>query len=314
MRRWLNLRTVFILGAILLVLATSIASWETSRFSDSEYATFSNQNIQLAAVFARSASVWLVRGNDEALEFAANLMMAGSGQYVRIVVEDVIVLDERRSDPEIEALDLTLGLWDSDFDGVQSSLRRGGLDVVVPVEIPTQPSEALGTVQIGFSDTYARAQVRSHRILIFGLTAGSWLILMLAAVFTVRILNMRSHLAIAQLQEGQPNGIIRCGALEIDTETCAARLNSKDLDLTPKMFELLTFLARNEGKTFSDTDLLAALWTDAPYAASGDVKQCIYVLRRRLSVACADPKRIIVNVMGFGYRLESPTDARLSHG
>ena len=135
---------------------------------------------------------------------------------------------------------------------------------------------------------------------------------MLVAVFIVRILNMRSRLAIAQLQEAETDGIICCGMLEIDTEACVATLNDKDLDLTPKMFEVLTFLARHEGKTFSDNDLVSALWTEAPYAASGDVKQCIYMLRRRLNVACADPKRIIVNVKGFGYRLEAPTEAVLN--
>ena len=314
MKRWFTLRTVLILGAILFALGTTIASWETKRFRDSEYSTFTNQSIQLASVFARSASVWLVRSNDEALEFAANLMLAGSGQYVRIAVGDVTILEERIDDPEIGELDLSFDLASSEGAEAKGTLRQGGLDVAVPIVFSDQGNETVGIVQIGFSDTYARAQVRSHRILIFGLTAGSWLILMLAAVFTVRILNMRSRLAIAQLQDVQSDEIIRCGVLEIDTEMFAAKLNDKDLDLTPKMFELLTFLARNAGKTFSDADLLTALWSDAPYAASGDVKQCIYMLRRRLSAACTDPKRIIVNVKGFGYKLESPADAMLSHG
>jgi len=304
--------TVLILGAILFVLGVAIACWEISRFRESEYSTFTNQSIQLASVFARSANVWLIRGNNEALEFAANLMLAGSGQYVRIDVGDVTILDERVTGHGIEDLDLTLDLEPSELGGARGSLRSGGLDIVVPITFSDQGNETVGVVQIGFSDTYARAQVRSHRILIFGLIAGSWLLLMLVAVFIVRILHMRSRLAIAQLQEVQPDGIIRCGTLTIDTKTCAATLNDKDLDLTPKTFELLTFLACNEGKTFSDADLLAALWEDAPYAASGDVKQCVYILRRRLAAVHPDPKRIIVNVKGFGYRLEAPTEAVLS--
>jgi len=313
MKRWLNLSTVVILGVILLVLGTTVAYRETRQFRESEYATFTDQSLQLTSVFARSARAWLIRGNEEALEFAGDLMLAGSGQYVRVAVGNVTILDERIGSPEIEDLDLGHDLEPSELGGAHVSLRSGGLDIVVPIAFSDQGNETVGVVQIGFSDTYARAQVRSHRILILGLTAGSWLLLMLAAVFLVRILNMRSRLAIAQLPKAESDGIIRCGALEIDTETCAVRLNDKDLDLTPKMFELLTFLARNEGKTFSDADLLTALWADAPYAASGDVKQCIYILRRRLSVACADAKRIIVNVKGFGYKLESPTDAMLSH-
>lgn len=312
MKRWVTLRMLMILGAILLVLGGVVTCLETARFRESEYLIFSNQSIQLAFVFARSASVWLIRNDDAGLTFATNMLLAGSGQYVRIEVENVTILDERINDPEIEALDLSIALTHSASIEAGGTLRKGGFDVVIPIDFSDQGEDAVGVVQVGFSDTYARAQVRSHRILIFGITAGSWFILMLASVFIVRILNMRSRLAIAQLQEVQPDGIIRCGTLEIDTETCAATLNDKDLDLTPKMFELLAFLARNAGKTFSDANLLTALWAEAPYAASGDVKQCIYMLRKRLSAACADPKRIIVNVKGFGYKLESPTEEALS--
>ena len=131
---------------------------------------------------------------------------------------------------------------------------------------------------------------------------------MLAAILAARIVSIRARLAVAQLLDADTQGIIRCGLLEIDTGTSVVRLCENDIELTPKMFELLTFLARNQGKTFSDSDLVAALWAEAPYAASGDVKQCIYMLRRRLSVAGADPKRIIVNVKGFGYKLEAPTE------
>ena len=94
MKRWFNLRMILILGTILFVLGGTVAYWETRHFSESEYLTFSNQSIQLASAFARSASVWLIRCNDEALEFAANLMLAGSGQYVRIDVENEIICCE----------------------------------------------------------------------------------------------------------------------------------------------------------------------------------------------------------------------------
>ena len=253
-----------------------------------------------------------MRHNDEALEFATSLLLAGSGQYVRVVVEQESILDERMRDPEIESLDLTIDLTSSTSIEAGGTLRKGGFDVVIPIDFSDQGDDAVGIVQVGFSDAYARAQVRSHLILIFGLTAGSWLILMLATVFIVRIQNMRSRLADAESVETQQDGVVRCGALSIDTETCAVWLSNTPIELTPKTFELLTFLARNEGKTFSDADLLAALWADAPYAASGDVKQCVYMLRRRLKTGHLDPKSIIVNVKGFGYKLDPPTDSGLS--
>jgi DNA-binding response OmpR family regulator len=109
---------------------------------------------------------------------------------------------------------------------------------------------------------------------------------------------------------GEDGGIepatLHCGALVIDTAACTVTLYDRPIDLTPKMYELVLFLARRPGATFSDADLLAALWTDSPYAASGDVKQCVYMVRQRFGAVHADPKRLIVNVKGFGYRLVPP--------
>lgn len=313
MKRWLTIRNVLIFGAVLFALGVAIASWESRRFRETEYATFTDQSLQLASVFARSARVWLSRGNDEALGFAANLLLAGSGQFVRIDVNNTTVLDKRNGDPNIEALDLRAERAASVDIEPRATLTPGRLDVVIAIDIPNQRAETLGVVQIGFSDAHARGQVSGHRLLVFGLTGGSWLVLMMLAILAVRILKMRLRLASIQSAESLSEGMIRCGVLEIDTDTCAVRLRQQDVELTPKMFQLLTFLARNQGKTFSDADLVAALWPEAPYAASGDVKQCIYMLRRRLSVAGADPKRIIVNVKGFGYKLEAPTEVELSH-
>ncbi|MBU1050488.1 helix-turn-helix domain-containing protein, partial [Candidatus Bipolaricaulota bacterium] len=58
----------------------------------------------------------------------------------------------------------------------------------------------------------------------------------------------------------------------------------------------------------SDQDILDAVWPDSTYAASPDVKQHVYLLRQKLAVAHADPKSVIVNEKGFGYRLEPPTN------
>ena len=71
MTRWLTFRNVLILGTALLVLGTAIARWEIGRFRDNEYASYVDQSLQLASVFARSAQVWLIRDNTEALQFAA---------------------------------------------------------------------------------------------------------------------------------------------------------------------------------------------------------------------------------------------------
>jgi DNA-binding winged helix-turn-helix (wHTH) protein len=306
MMRWLNFRTILIVGSILLVLATVVAVRETERFRHTEYSQFIDQSGQLASLFARSASIWLDRGNEESLKFAVDLLMAGSGQYVRVVIGHETVLDERLANSDIEAMDLSYDSQAFDDSRLNATLRKGGVDILVPITSSDGRTEATGVVQIGFADTQATARVRGHRALIFGTVAGAWFTLMLAGGFVVRILDMRSRLQSIQPKEARTDGMIHCGALTIDTETCAVQLDEQSVVLTPKTFELLVLLARNEGKTFTDADLLAKLWSDSPYSASGDVRQCIYLLRRRLGIACSDPKEIIANVKGFGYKLEAP--------
>ena len=81
-------------------------------------------------------------------------------------------------------------------------------------------------------------------------------------------------------------------------------MNGVVLDLTPKLYDLLVAFVRNSGSILSDGDILDIVWPDSTYAASPDVKQHIYLLRRKLEDAHPDPKCVIVNVKGFGYRLD----------
>jgi DNA-binding winged helix-turn-helix (wHTH) protein len=307
MPRRTTVRFVLVLGAALLAAAAAIAQWESGRFRESEYREFRDRSLQMAEIFARSAGAWLVRGNRDALEGATKLLLAGSGQYVRLTVRGEVVLEERVDDPRIAEADLSLDPGSGGGLEARTTLRPGGLDVVFPLELPGEAGPAAGSVQLGFSDTFAALQVRTHQRFIFGLAGGLWLIVMLLIVVAGRALKARRE----EPRDASASGVLRCGELEIDIEACAVRLFGQEIVLTPKTFDLLAFLARHAGRTFSDGELLQALWSDSPYAASGDVKQCVYMLRRHLGAAHPDPKRVVVNVKGFGYRLEPPTEVSL---
>jgi len=81
--------------------------------------------------------------------------------------------------------------------------------------------------------------------------------------------------------------------LQIDTLLCEVRLNDQAIELTPKLYDLLLLFDRNPGVILTDEDILGAIWPESTYAASPDVKQCVYMLRRKLRAAHPDPKRII---------------------
>ena len=291
--------------ALFLVGAT-IAHWQISERTQREYETYIEQNEQLALVFAQAADTWLERHNLEAIDEAAGLLLAGSGLYVRITMETVVILDKRKEGILTSLPDPADPAEISLLTGPRSVLHDEGLDVMIPIQQPGRSEPDNGVVQIGFSDEQAASRVAEYRSLVLLLASGSWLAVLLTTLLVGRILTLRRRLPHVQGSEEEASTIIRCGNLVVDSESCAVQLNDQPVELTPKMFELLAYLAQHPERTFSDADLLEALWADAPYAASGDVKQCIYMLRRRLGTVHPDPKQIIVNVKGFGYRLEPP--------
>jgi len=83
--------------------------------------------------------------------------------------------------------------------------------------------------------------------------------------------------------------------------------------LPPKQYALLRLLASEPERVFTEEEILAAVWPDSPYADSKDIKQCVYLLRRRLG---KEGGRIVVNVPGFGYKLavSEDIDADLTGG
>ena len=310
MRRRGYLPGILVLGITLLILGLSISSWDVRRFRNAEYATFREKNTQLTGVFARAVGGRIARGQLDAIESMAAITLAGSGQYVWIQLRDQVLLDHRIDDPAIQALEFSLEI-SLKGSAIDSVLRPDGLDVSYPFSLPGQQGSTAGVVRIGFSDRAARSVVLRHQAVVYGSMAGSWLVVMAAAVLLSHFLTRRSHRESEQRMT-EPGGLIEAGALRIDTDSSEVRIGGRQIELPPKMFDLLAFLARTPGKTYSDDELLAALWKDSSYAASNDVKQCIYMLRRRLKAGHPNPKAIIVNVKGFGYKLVPPDEPALN--
>ena len=101
----------------------------------------------------------------------------------------------------------------------------------------------------------------------------------------------------------EPGTIIRVHGLEIDSSRHRVELNGKVLDLTPKEFDLLTFLAKNKGIVFNRDQLLEKVWG---YDYPGDTRTVdvhIRWLREKVEDSAENPKRV-VTIRGVGYRLE----------
>ncbi|HEY5693274.1 MAG TPA: response regulator transcription factor [Gaiellaceae bacterium] len=100
---------------------------------------------------------------------------------------------------------------------------------------------------------------------------------------------------------GGTNGPLRAGALEVDERSRRATLDGRELELTPKEFELLAALARDPGAAVSRQRLLADVWQTSWYGSSKTIDVHVAALRRKLG----DPGRI-ETVRGVGFRLRVP--------
>ncbi|MBN2462213.1 MAG: response regulator transcription factor [Dehalococcoidia bacterium] len=92
--------------------------------------------------------------------------------------------------------------------------------------------------------------------------------------------------------------------LEIDMARHQALLRKKELELTPKEFDLLSFLVKNKGFVLSREQLLERVWG---YDYAGDTRTVdVHVrwLRQKIETDPAHPRRL-VTVRGAGYKIDS---------
>jgi two-component system OmpR family response regulator len=99
--------------------------------------------------------------------------------------------------------------------------------------------------------------------------------------------------------------VLRISDLEIDPARHRASLRETTLDLTPKEFDLLAFLARNKGFVFNREQLLEKVWGYDYAGNTRTVDVHIRWLRKKIETNPRQPKYLIT-VRGTGYKLEDP--------
>lgn len=110
----------------------------------------------------------------------------------------------------------------------------------------------------------------------------------------------------AQLRRHEDKMVIyplKIGNIEIDTARHKVNIGGRSVELSPKEFELLTFLVRNKGLVFSRNQLLEKIWGYAYEGDSRSVDVHIRWLRKKIEVNPQKPQHLIT-VRGFGYKFE----------
>jgi two-component system, OmpR family, response regulator len=226
----------------------------------------------------------LIVEDDETLRGVLKYNLAKEGYQVFTAADGLQALElARREKPALILLDLML----PKLDGLEVCriLRK---EMSVPILMLTAKTEEIDRIvglEIGADDYLTKP-------------------------FSIRELLARVHAILRRAEmdknatrqsDTQPDQIIRTEDLEIDLSRHTALCDGRALDLTPKEFDLLAFLARNHGQVFNRDTLLEKVWG---YDYAGDTRTVdvhIRWLREKVEKNPEAPAHLIT-VRGVGYK------------
>jgi two-component system response regulator RegX3 len=180
-------------------------------------------------------------------------------------------------EPDLVLLDLRL----PDVDGLDVCRRMRERSTVPIIVVTARGEEADRVVglELGADDYVVKP---------FGLRE---------LIARIRAVSRRVDTAADGRAAGSP---LRVGELELDERARRVRLAGRELELTPKEFELLLALARDAGAAVSRQRLLRDVWQTDWYGTSKTIDVHVASLRRKLG----DPGWI-ETVRGVGFRLRT---------
>jgi two-component system response regulator ResD len=126
-------------------------------------------------------------------------------------------------------------------------------------------------------------------------------------VFRVKaILRRSSATAYLKTDQHHSHSVIVFPDLTIDHDAHKVTAGGQEVNLTPKEYELLHYLAQSPDKVFSREELLKDVWH---YDFFGDLRTVdthIKRLREKLNRVSPEAAQMITTVWGVGYKLEVP--------
>ena len=101
--------------------------------------------------------------------------------------------------------------------------------------------------------------------------------------------------------------VIRLGDIQIYRDRYEVEVRGEPIDITPKEFELLIYMALRKGRVLSREQLLDNIWNFDYVGETRIVDVHISHLREKIEKDTKNPKYIITQ-RGFGYRFEVPDE------
>ena len=291
---------ILVLGLLFLAVGAVVVIRDVTRYRSSAREALRTSCLRQVIVFEEFAERWIIRDQLDSLTASAKLLLMGSGLYVDVMVQGTILYSDHDEGLAMEMLPSSIEPDALIAKAESRDLPFGAIEVTVPIVLTGYPDSSIGVIRMAFSGNHTNSEVRGHALRIAGIGVAAWLGMTVGLV----IVGWRARRRIHSID----SSILQSGTLRIELNACEVHLEGQAIDLTPKLYDLLLLFARQPGVLLTDHDILTEIWSDSAYAASADVKQCIYMLRRKLLEAHPDPKQIIVTLKGFGYRFDPPAN------
>ena len=218
--------------------------------------------------------------DDDSIRAALQRGLTDRGHLVRTAATGIAGLEEVLGEPPDVVL-LDLGLPDIDGIAVIGMIRAAGTVPIIVVTAAADDPTMIQALDAGADDYVVKP---------FG-----------AAQLDARI---RAVLRRAGDPPDQAGIVI--GGLRVDRRARTAHLDGVALDLTPREFELLHYLAERAGTVVTKRELLVEVWQQPYGGADKTVDVHLSWLRRKLGETAQAP-RYLHTVRGVGVRLDAPS-------
>lgn len=123
--------------------------------------------------------------------------------------------------------------------------------------------------------------------------------------FAADQLEARIRAVLRRSDHARPAGPLVVGGLVIDVRARTVALDGAVLELSPKEFDLLAYLAERSGEVVAKRELLAKVWNQPYGGADKTVDVHLHWLRRKLGETAEDPV-YLHRVRGVGVKLVPP--------
>lgn len=97
------------------------------------------------------------------------------------------------------------------------------------------------------------------------------------------------------------SGALVCGKLVIDAKSRRVVREGVEIQLTPKEFDILYFLAQNRGEVFTKEQIYQAVWEEDYYTTDSNIMAFIRKLRKKIEPN-PDAPEYILTIWGIGYK------------